>query len=555
LATTQTASLATPVSNTIQTNSTATQPQNNIVVPLTLPTLATLPTLPTLPPIRHDIASITGSSAVVVVYERSGSFVPNTIGDSHSQPADTAVSGTITVTYLDKTSSSAAWSYTFVNANYQYLAEGESVQVTVPVSVDGNTFSIPVTIYGTNENPIITPVHTATTVSPHDAATPTVTPALPSISADGTYIPYQSAGHVFLYDRVTNSSTKIDPSQHGESYGGASISADGRFVVFQGTDGTSKDIFIFDRDSGQATLLADPTTHNAIEGTAPKISVDGQFIALVQGSQVLVADRNGTIIDKISGADAVLNPSISPDGRLVTFLSTGASVSVNVDHGASTSTTTLPAPHGAGPLELYVYDRNTDTITAVTEVAPNGSNSNVQAPASISAADSATQHYKIAFASAATNATVVDTTHSPGVFVVELDGSISSSTLDQVTHTTSVIGAGNYQPQITVDGRYVVFTNATTHTAYLYDLATASTVQLGGAGSAATADLTLNSAATTSGIGIVAALVATGGTGLTVLDDTALLNSSAGDQHGAAFAAVTEDLAATTLATAGRLPF
>jgi hypothetical protein len=283
--------------------------------------------------------------------------------------------------------------------------------------------------------------------------------------------------------------------------------------------------------------------------------VNGQFIALVQGSQVLVADRNGTIIDKVSGAGAVLNPSISPDGRLVTFLSTGASVSVEVDHGASTSTKTLPAPHGAGPLELYVYDRNTDTITAVTEVAPNGSNSNVQAPASISAADSATQHYKIAFASAATNATVVDATHSRGVFVVELDGSISSSTLDQVTHTTSVIGAGNYQPQITVDGRYVVFTNATTHTAYLYDLATASTVQLGGAGSAAVADLTLNSAASTSGIGIVAALVAVGGTGLTVLDDTALLNSSAGDQHGAAFAAVTEDLAATTLATAGTLPF
>jgi hypothetical protein len=50
LATTQTASVATPVSNTTQTNSTATQPQINIVVPLTLPTLPTPPTPPRLSP-------------------------------------------------------------------------------------------------------------------------------------------------------------------------------------------------------------------------------------------------------------------------------------------------------------------------------------------------------------------------------------------------------------------------------------------------------------------------------------------------------------------------
>jgi dipeptidyl aminopeptidase/acylaminoacyl peptidase len=253
------------------------------------------------------------------------------------------------------------WSYS-VPGTIAYQGKTISVEQLGEqgIAYDNTSLSLPdgtplvIAIHGTNDNPISAPVHTTTPVSTLGFA--------PSISADGTHIAYSTSdGHVFLYDRITNTgnSTPIDPSQPGEIYSSASISPDGRFVVFQGTDahGANPEIFVYDRDApnghggfGIATLLEDPTTHIPISGTNPQISADGQFIALVQSAQVLVADRNGTIIDTISAGNQsgnvdVLNPAISPDGRLITFLSTGSSVTVEVNHGTPA---TLAAPDGAG---------------------------------------------------------------------------------------------------------------------------------------------------------------------------------------------------------------
>ncbi len=155
---------------------------------------------------NKTIAFISGTDGSVTVHERSGHFAPNTIGNSHPVDPDTPVSGAIVVVYSDGSVSSTTWTYNFINANYQYLAEGEEVQQTVTVSAAGSSFQIPVTIVGTNENPIISPAHPTTTVSTQGSV------AGVSLSADGTYVAYAASdGHLYFHNRVAAS---LDPALH-----------------------------------------------------------------------------------------------------------------------------------------------------------------------------------------------------------------------------------------------------------------------------------------------------------------------------------------------------
>src|SRR5262249_6704777 len=115
------------------------------------------------------------------------------------------------------------WSYTVTNL------EGLTSQTTL-------TF----TIVGTNDAPVIAPVTTINKVSTAAVAHSVA----PSISADGNFIAFETSdGHVDFFDRVSGTTTQIDPatSPHaGETYNGVSISFDGRFAVFQGNFGTDE---------------------------------------------------------------------------------------------------------------------------------------------------------------------------------------------------------------------------------------------------------------------------------------------------------------------------
>src|SRR5439155_203853 len=116
------------------------------------------------------------------------------------------------------------------------------------------------------------------------------------------------------------------------------ISADGRYVVFQGNSG----VWSFDRFSSSAEILARdrfgavvPTAHS------PSISGDGRFVAYDAFSDGIVADdTNGTndvfVFDRtdrstrraslgtggVQGDRSSFAPSISSDGRFVAFEST-----------------------------------------------------------------------------------------------------------------------------------------------------------------------------------------------------------------------------------------
>ncbi len=150
----------------------------------------------------------------------------------------------------------------------------------------------------------------------------------PSISADGRFVAFWSAAtnlipgggpdangnsaDVFVFDRATGALELV--SRQAAADGGAqgnnvssesSINADGRFVAFHSiatnlipgggidANGTSFDVFVFDRTTGALELVsrqaaADGGAQGNFASEEPSISADGRFVAFVSDATNLI---------------------------------------------------------------------------------------------------------------------------------------------------------------------------------------------------------------------------------------------------------------------------
>jgi Tol biopolymer transport system component len=215
----------------------------------------------------------------------------------------------------------------------------------------------------------------------------------PAISADGlsvafeTYAknlggPVDGQSNVYVYDRdrdrvaLVSRQSAADGGQGGEPGGAGtpSISADGRFVAFWTNDenlGGPKTafnaIYVYDRAEREVTLVSRQSAADGGEGAVrsaydPSISADGRFIAFftyagnlggpsqfpgnvyvydLQERTVELASRQ-SVADGGVGVDGLADaPSISADGRLVSFLTQATNLG-----GAIQATR-----------NVYVYDR------------------------------------------------------------------------------------------------------------------------------------------------------------------------------------------------------
>jgi Tol biopolymer transport system component len=234
----------------------------------------------------------------------------------------------------------------------------------------------------------------------------------PSISADGSVVAFFSAASnlvsgdtngtpdIFVHDRLTGEtdrvSVKSDGTQGGVNPGAPSISADGRFVVFESfgfppfnlVDGATsgEDVFIHDRltrVTERVNVASDGTPANsATEGniSQPSVSADGRFVAfeseatnLVSGDtngweDVFVRDRLNGVTERVSvGSDGTQGnggsseASISADGHFVAF----ASGAANLITGDTNST-----------FDVFVHDRLTGATERVS-VASDDTQTNV----------------------------------------------------------------------------------------------------------------------------------------------------------------------------------
>ena len=244
----------------------------------------------------------------------------------------------------------------------------------------------------------------------------------PSISADGRYVAFESdasnlvAGDtnngrdIFVRDRQTNQTTRVSVDSSGTEADGGSyanfISADGRYVAFHSsatnlvsgdTNGLS-DVFVHDRQTSQTT----------------RVSVDSSG---VQG-----------------GSDAY-NPSISTDGRYVTFES---------------EATNLVSGDTNGLNDIFVRDRQTNQTIRVSVDSSGIQGDNNSHSASISADG----HY-VVFYSYASNLVSGDTNSSSDIFVRDLQTNQTS----RVSVNSSGVegGSDSFAPSISADGRYVAF--------------------------------------------------------------------------------------------------
>ncbi|MCW5777548.1 MAG: PD40 domain-containing protein [Phycisphaeraceae bacterium] len=128
----------------------------------------------------------------------------------------------------------------------------------------------------------------------------------PWISSDGTVVVFESDAtnlvpgdtngvrDIFVHDRQTGQTTRVNVSSFGEQAAGdtsnsASVSADGRLVVFDtragnlvpGDTNDARDVFVHDRQTGRTTRVS--VSSSGEQGNAPSgvpwISADGRHIA------------------------------------------------------------------------------------------------------------------------------------------------------------------------------------------------------------------------------------------------------------------------------------
>ena len=305
----------------------------------------------------------------------------------------------------------------------------------------------------------------------------------PAITPDARWIAFSSTAtnlvandtngvaDVFLRNRTTGSIERVTVDTAGTPANGDSwatgISDDGRFVLFlslannlvPGDTNGVMDGFVRDRlnnTTRRVTIGAGGVQATAYIDSAA-ISGDGSTVAFGTASPLVPGDTNGQhdvfVLTLATGAverasvDAAGNqgnggafsPSVSVDGRFVTFHSTSNNLVANDTNAAR---------------DIFVRDRQTATIERIS-TGPGGIQSNADSRYSRCNADG--QH--IAFISFATNLVPGDTNGTADVFVHDRTTgvtdrvSVSSTGSQGTTSITSYLTL----PAISAQGRYVAF--------------------------------------------------------------------------------------------------
>ena len=246
----------------------------------------------------------------------------------------------------------------------------------------------------------------------------------------------------------------------------SSISETGRWVVFgsiasnliASDTNQYRGIFIRDRVLGTTRRVSVDTNGNEANGpsSSTSISADGRFVAFESyASNLVVGDNNNNIDifvrDQVTGAiervsvdsngievnDFSRSPSLSPDGRWVTFESFASNLVPNDFNNT---------------IDVFIYDRLTKDIIRVS-VASGGIESNGASSAASISADG----QWVAFVSSADNLVAGDSNQTFDIFV--------HHRMTQTTQRVSISTIGiegndfSHSPRISEDGRLITFSS------------------------------------------------------------------------------------------------
>lgn len=389
----------------------------------------------------------------------------------------------------------------------------------------------------------------------------------PVISKDGRFVVFESEAtnldpadvngeqDIYIYARETGQVTLVSVNNAGaladSDSEGASVSADGRFVVFTsyasnlvaGDGNDQSDIFVRDLQTSQTTRVS--VSSGAVEGDMysyeATISDDGRYVAFTSGATNLVAgdgnwdtdiflhDRQTSQTTRVSAAPAgvdgdgyATSPSLSSDGRYVLFYSrasnliagdtNGVSDIFRYDRGSGTTVRVSLTTAGAQPStgssspslsgdgqslvyhradQIYYHDLNIAEITEVAIGIPGVDNDGVSEAPSISG-----DGRYVAFQSSATNLVAGDTNGVTDIFVH--DRQLATTVRVSVSSAGVQANGQSLNPKISLDGRYVVFSSDATNLVagdgnavgdiFVYDRQTAQTSRVSISSAAAEAD-------------------------------------------------------------------
>lgn len=303
----------------------------------------------------------------------------------------------------------------------------------------------------------------------------------PQITPDGRFVAFESSASnlvttnsgvsdVFIRDLQTNTTTLASINVIGELFSFDSrnpqITPDGRFVVFNRESGN---VYMRDLQLGTTTLVSIDTTGTRggnFSSSKQQITPDGRFVLFQSSaSNLIVADNNGEtdifVRDLQAGTTMLVSANaantdsgngssfqsndlqITPDGRFVVFQSRANNL-VTTDSN--------------GERDIFVRDLKAGTTTLVSTNA-TGTDSGNRGSGSFSPRITPDGRF-VVFDSLASDLVANDNNGSSGRDIFVRDLQTATTTLVSVNTTDT--GSGNdysLNPQITPDGRFVVFSS------------------------------------------------------------------------------------------------
>ena len=150
--------------------------------------------------------------------------------------------------------------------------------------------------------------------------------------------------------RLTVTVASTGPASGGFTFSAPTISSDGRFVVYQRSDGV---ILTYNNDSSDAAHYKQTTQIAA--GSSPAVSGDGSKILVENGGNIVVYDQQGHVLTTITPADAgvagaLWKPALSANGHVIAFWGSDSADA-----------------HAAG--QLFSYNQSTGLINSIASTA------------------------------------------------------------------------------------------------------------------------------------------------------------------------------------------
>ena len=261
-------------------------------------------------------------------------------------------------------------------------------------------------------------------------------------------------------------SVASDGTQANFQSGGPSISSDGRYVVFgssasnlvSGDTNGTLDVFFYDRDIGQTKRVSVSSGgeqgNDASYHGNPSISADGRYVTFHSDASNLVnGDTNGTgdvfVHDIATGQTTLV--SVASNGTHGNYRSQYTSISADGRYVAiGSAANNLVSGDTNNAHDIFVHDRETGNTTRVS-LASNSTQGN---GTSSQPYISANGRY-VAFVSSANNLIDGDTNGEDDVFIHDRDtGKTQRVSIDSNGLQGNSI---SYRPSLSADGRYIAF--------------------------------------------------------------------------------------------------